>query len=277
MNCVMIARIPRHWMQRSSKVELKTLIVDSVKLDDIVFNDNQEIVIRASDTVIEVVKRGSSICWGTPPAQIPSNESLRNVQLIPPALSLRELIKHRWARWMKQRAYKRWEKQNLYNPLAPWRRLKRWCRGHWELIALGLFVALTLVISALSHAADLNLEMLDSIHSGALGARVSSDFQLAGPLYLEPGIAKLPGSAAVDLTPTLRFGESLWFSIGAGPAYATDRNIDHRPEGTHVMFHDEARIGYKSIFVGYTHYSNGVLRQPNPGEDFFTLGIQVKF
>jgi hypothetical protein len=88
----------------------------------------------------------------------------------------------------------------------------------------------------------------------------------------------LPDQAVImDVTLGLRVGDPdrFWAELGGGPAWSTSKTIDGRDIGSNFMFHNEAVVGYKWLYVGFTHYSNLYIRSPNMGSNFVTVGVGI--
>jgi hypothetical protein len=63
----------------------------------------------------------------------------------------------------------------------------------------------------------------------------------------------------------------LFVCIQTGPAY-TDVGRPHT--GTRFNWSSDLKIGYKALFAGWSHTSNGGLDKPNAGLDILLLGLR---
>lgn len=133
-------------------------------------------------------------------------------------------------------------------------------------------------------ALGLSAEVLPSWDgTGKVGARIAVDQHIAGPLEIQAGMAYMPKAGIVDLTPALRLGDpgKLWGLFGVGLAYSSSRTIDTRVEGSNIMAHIEAVVGYGPVYGGWTHYSNGApwlgTPMPNMGVNLFTIGVRYEW
>jgi hypothetical protein len=148
----------------------------------------------------------------------------------------------------------------------------------WPLVLI-CAVASTVVTLTSSRAAQGNLEVLPSWNgTGKIGYRAGLQWGITRVIKLGGGVAYLPDEVViVDVTPSLRVGDpdSFWAELGAGPAWSTSKVIDGRDIDSNFMFHNEAVVGYKGLYVGFTHYSNLYIRSPNMGSNFVTLGVRI--
>ena len=86
-------------------------------------------------------------------------------------------------------------------------------------------------------------------------------------------------SAFASVGEGIKFGDKLFVKLDISLCFITHIT---KHLSTHEQFKDRIRFGYKfdnnySFTVGFIHFSNGGIKKPNTGENFFIIGIVKNF
>lgn len=81
------------------------------------------------------------------------------------------------------------------------------------------------------------------------------------------------------------FCERCFVDGGLGAFAIENRSaLDFRPTGSNFTFSEQVGIGMyldarrsNELRVGYAHFSNGGVREPNPGYDFYQVTVRITF
>jgi len=87
------------------------------------------------------------------------------------------------------------------------------------------------------------------------------------------------GSGFAAVGEGLKFGDKLFAKLDISLCFITHTT---KHLSTHYQFKDRVRVGYKfdnnySFTIGFVHFSNGGIKKPNTGENFFILGLIKNF
>jgi len=87
------------------------------------------------------------------------------------------------------------------------------------------------------------------------------------------------GSGFAAVGEGIKFGDKLFIKCDISLCYIT-HTTPHL--STHYQFKDRIRVGYNfnenySLLFGFIHFSNGGIKKPNSGENFFVMWLTKKF
>jgi len=87
------------------------------------------------------------------------------------------------------------------------------------------------------------------------------------------------GSGFVAAGKGIEYGDKLFVKLDISICYITHTT---KHLSTHYQFKDRVRVGYRfddnySFTVGFVHFSNGGIKKPNTGENFFIIGLIKNF
>ncbi|WP_164970057.1 acyloxyacyl hydrolase [Arcobacter sp. CECT 8983] len=113
---------------------------------------------------------------------------------------------------------------------------------------------------------------------------IIKDTNLSWEFTLQDAEGKKDDMVILSTQPMLNhfFNEKIYFELGLGVAYFSQKHLDNEEYGTHFQFKESAGFGYKftdtfDITLKYTHYSNANINNKNAGIDLIGARLVYKF